>query len=258
VHHDVAAASRLQRAEGPLLLTGQNLERAAEIPEAPPHAGACILELAGLHHQWRPNLPPVLTDVNLALESGTVTWIGGRNGVGKTTLLRIAAGILIAQAGTVRLSGLEPIRDRGPYQRRLGFLSAGDRGLNARMTVTQQLDYWGRLAFIPRAQRGAAVAEAIGAFGLGELAKRRVDRMSMGQRQRVRLAMALMHSPQLVLLDEPRNSLDEDGYEILNQGITAAAERGAAVLWCSPRGEDRIMHSDASYSLEQGRLERQG
>jgi ABC-2 type transport system ATP-binding protein len=82
--------------------------------------------------------------------------------------------------------------------------------------------------------------------------------MSMGQRQRVRLALALMHSPQLVLLDELRNSLDEDGYEILNQGIAATAKRGAAMLWCSPRGEDRIMHSDASYSLEHGRLERHG
>jgi ABC-type uncharacterized transport system ATPase subunit len=67
--------------------------------------------------------------------------------------------------------------------------------------------------------------------------------------------MALMHSPELVLLDEPRNSLDDDGYEILGRAIAAAAQRGAAVLWCSPRGEDRIMHSDASYSLENGRLE---
>jgi ABC-2 type transport system ATP-binding protein len=259
VHNDAACASRPHRSEGPLLLTWQNPP--AAIPDAPPHephSVECILELTGLHHQWKPNLPPVLTDVNLELRSGTVTWIGGRNGVGKTTLLRIAAGILVPRAGTVRLRGLEPIRDRGPYQRRLGFLSAGDRGLNARMTVAQQLDYWARLAYVPRAQRAITVAETITAFGLEELAKRRVDRMSMGQRQRVRLAMALLHSPDLVLLDEPRNSLDEDGYEILNQGIAAAANRGAAVLWCSPRGEDRIMHSDASYSLEHGRLERQG
>lgn len=242
-------------------MTGQNVGRPAAIPDTPPHelrAAESIFELTGLHHRWKPNLPPVLTDVSLALKAGTVTWIGGRNGVGKTTLLRIAAGILVAQAGTVRLDGLDPIRDRGAYQRRLGFLSAGDRGLNARMTVTQQLDYWARLSYVPRAQRPLTVADAITTFGLEELAKRRVDRMSMGQRQRVRLAMALLHAPQLVLLDEPRNSLDEDGYEILNQAIAAVANRGAAVLWCSPRGEDRIMHSDASYSLEHGRLERQG
>ena len=239
-------------------MTG-NLERPTAVADAPLRGrgpGRCILELTGLRHRWKPKLPPVLDDVSLSLNPGTVTWIGGRNGVGKTTLLRIAAGILIPQAGTVRLTGLDPIGDRGPYQRRLGFLSAGDRGLNARMNVTQQLDYWARLAYVPRERRAGTVAEAITTFGLEELAKRRVDRMSMGQRQRVRLAMALLHAPRLILLDEPRNSLDEEGYVILNQGITAAANRGAAVLWCSPRGEDRAVHTDASYSLEHGRLER--
>jgi ABC-type multidrug transport system ATPase subunit len=80
--------------------------------------------------------------------------------------------------------------------------------------------------------------------------------MSMGQRQRVRLAMALLHAPDLVLLDEPRNSLDDDGYRVLSGQVMAAARRGAAVLWCSPRGEDRVLSFDASYTLEDGRLER--
>ena len=63
----------------------------------------------------------------------------------------------------------------------------------------------------------------------------------MGQRQRVRLAMAFLHVPSVMLLDEPRNSLDEDGYRVLNEQIQAAASRGAAVLWCSPRGEERVL-----------------
>ena len=65
--------------------------------------GGPLLELIDLHHRWKSNRPPVLDGVSLALSPGTVTWIGGRNGVGKTTLLRLAAGILIPQAGTVRL-----------------------------------------------------------------------------------------------------------------------------------------------------------
>ena len=225
-------------------------------PQVAPDPGKPLLELIDLHHKWRSDRPPVLEAASLALASGSVTWIGGRNGAGKTTLLRIAAGILIPQAGIVRLAGLDPIRHRGAYQRHLGFLSAGDRGLNARMKVNQQLDYWARLAYVPRNERRARVADAIASFELEGLAHQRVDRMSMGQRQRVRLAMALLHAPDLVLLDEPRNSLDDDGYRVLSGQVMAAARRGAAVLWCSPRGEDRVLSFDASYTLEDGRLER--
>jgi ABC-2 type transport system ATP-binding protein len=217
--------------------------------------GDPLLMLDGLHHRWRRGLTPVLAGVTLSLLPGTVTWIGGRNGVGKTTLLRIAAGVLIPQAGTVRLCGLDPVRNRGPYQRRLGFLSAGDRGLHARMPVRQHLDYWARLAYVPAGERRGRVAETISAFGLEALADRRVDRMSMGQRQRVRLAMALLHTPDVVLLDEPRNSLDDDGYQVLSEQLAAVVRRGGAVLWCSPRGEDRVLRTDASYSLQDGRLE---
>lgn len=219
-----------------------------------PRATQPSLELANVHHRWRPNRPPILVGVNLDLSPGTVTWIGGRNGVGKTTLLRIAAGILIPQAGTVRLSGMDPTRNRGICQRRLGYLSAGDRGLYARMTVRQHLDYWARLAYVPRHDRSRRVEDGLAAFGLEPLAGQRVDRISMGQRQRVRLAMAFLHGPEVILLDEPRNSLDEDGYRLLNEQIQAAASRGAAVLWCSPRGEERVVDLDASYALEDGRL----
>jgi ABC-2 type transport system ATP-binding protein len=218
--------------------------------------GAAVLELEGLHHSWRRQPRPVLDGVSLTLRAGEVVWIGGRNGVGKTTLLRLAAGILVPQRGTVRMGELTPQSRGGRYQRRIGFLSAGDRGLQARMRVRQQLDYWARLAYVPREERAALVADGLRHFELEEFAERRVDRMSMGQRQRVRLAMAFLHEPRVLLLDEPRNSLDEEGYRLLGAQIERVTARGAAVLWCSPRGEDRVLACDVGYALEAGRLER--
>jgi ABC-type multidrug transport system ATPase subunit len=219
-------------------------------------AGGPILELDGLYHRWKGPKPPVLDDVSLTLRAGEVTWIGGRNGVGKTTLLRLAAGILLPQRGTVRMGELTPSSKGGLFRRQIGFLSAGDRSLQARMRVTQQLDYWGRLAYVPRERRAEMVADSMRRFGLEEFAARRVDRMSMGQRQRIRLAMAFLHEPRALLLDEPRNSLDDDGYVLLNEQIEQAAKRGATILWCSPRGEDRVIACDASYTLTEGHLER--
>lgn len=219
-----------------------------------PLTSTALLELAHLHHRWKGGKPPILVDVSLTLRAGEITWIGGRNGVGKTTLLRLAAGILLPQRGTVKMGELTPRSPRGRYQRQIGFLSAGDRGLHARLRVRQQLDYWARLAYVPRDRREELVASALRQFGLQELAERRVDRMSMGQRQRIRLAMAFLHEPSVLLLDEPRNSLDDEGYELLAEQIAHARGRGAAVLWCSPRGEDRVLACDVGYALEQGRL----
>lgn len=215
-----------------------------------------ILDLKDLYHRWKGPKPPVLDGVSLTLRTGEVTWIGGRNGVGKTTLLRLAAGILLPQRGSVCMGELTPQGSGRSYRRQVGFLSAGDRSLQARMRVSQQLDFWGRLAYVPRERRAQMVAESLRCFGLEEFAARRVDRMSMGQRQRIRLAMAFLHEPRAILLDEPRNSLDDEGYDLLNQQIKEAAKRGATILWCSPRGEDRVIECDASYTLSGGRLER--
>jgi ABC-2 type transport system ATP-binding protein len=224
-------------------------------PTAGP-AARPILELADLYHKWKGPKPPVLDDVSLTLRAGEVTWIGGRNGVGKTTLLRLAAGILLPQRGSVHIGELTPQSKGNRYRRQIGFLSAGDRSLQARLRVRQQLDYWARLAYVPRERRRELVDVSLQRFGLEELAERRVDRMSMGQRQRIRLAMAFLHEPIVLLLDEPRNSLDDDGYRLLGEQIGWAAAGGGTVLWCSPRGEDRVLTSDIGYTLEDGRLER--
>ena len=231
----------------------------APVPSHPQTAAptaARLLELEGLYHRWKGPKPPVLDDVSLTLRAGEVTWVGGRNGAGKTTLLRLAAGILLPQRGTVRIGELTPATKGGRYRRQIGFLSAGDRSLQARMRVRQQLDYWARLAYVPRERRAELVEVSLRRFGLEEFAQRRVDRMSMGQRQRIRLAMAFLHEPIVILLDEPRNSLDDDGYRVLAEQIERAVAAGATVLWCSPRGEDRVLTSDTGYTLENGHLER--
>jgi ABC-2 type transport system ATP-binding protein/sodium transport system ATP-binding protein len=222
-------------------------------PETGP--GPTLLEARSIAKAW-PNGVSVLRGVDLELQRGSAAWVGGSNGVGKTTLLRILAGILRPDAGGVELGGLDPGRDRRAYHSRIGFLSAGDRGLHARLTTRQHLDYWAKLAYLPRGERPGAVARAVELLDLGELAAKRVDRLSMGQRQRVRLSLVVLHQPDLVLLDEPRNSLDDHGYALLDRVVEHTLDRGGAVLWCSPRLEDGSDRFDAEYLLEHGELRR--
>jgi ABC-type multidrug transport system ATPase subunit len=196
----------------------------------------------------------VLDGVDLRVEPGTAVHLSGRNGTGKTTLLRIAVGLIHADRGSVRLDGLDPVRDRRAYQRRLGFLSAGDRGLYARYRVRDHLRLWARLAFVPRARTHEVIDRALELFQLRDLARRRVERLSMGQRQRVRLAGVFLHDPSIVMLDEPRNSLDGDGIELLVSLLDDFRHQGGAVVWCSPTGERADLEFDLAYTLEDGRL----
>jgi len=96
------------------------------------------------------------------------------------------------------------------------------------------------------------VGRALERFDLQELAARRVDRLSMGQRQRVRLAQAFLHEPGLVLLDEPHTSLDEDGIELIQHAIDEVRARRGAVLWCSPSMHELPLAADAHYLLHDG------
>ncbi len=210
------------------------------------------LEARGVTKSWSGT--PVIEDIDVDLPRGTVTWLGGRNGTGKTTLLRVLAGVIDPDAGEVRIDGLDPVAHRRDYQRRLGYLPAGNGALYARLTVTDNLQFWAGLAMVPRSERAARIDAALQLFELRELAKRRVDRLSMGQRQRVRIAMTFLHDPQVVLLDEPHTSLDEPAMRLLGDALERLVQNAGCALWCSPGREGIPIPSQRAYVLEDRRL----
>jgi ABC-type multidrug transport system ATPase subunit len=207
------------------------------------------LELRGIVKRWRGATEPVIDGIDLRVAPGSSVRIDGVNGAGKTTLLRIAAAIITPEQGRVRLDGIDPEVDRVAFARRVAFLAAGNTGLYARLKVRQQLDWWARMCFLPRDSREDRVAAAMATFGLSDLAGRRLDRLSMGQRQRVRLAMTFLPDPQIVLLDEPRTSLDAEGIETLVTALRAVTDRGGGVVWCAPAGEPPALDFDVSWLL---------
>ena len=232
--------------------------RTAPIASAPssPRSGEAValLQMRGICKRWRADLPPVLDELELELSPGTATSVDGRNGAGKTTMLRIAAGLIEPERGRAEVWGVTARESRARYQRIVSFLPAGDRGLYARLTVRRQLEFWARITMLASSHVGPAVERALDDFDLRALADRRVDRMSMGQRQRLRIAMTFLPEPELVLLDEPLTSLDADGARLLAAAIDAVIARDGAVLWCSPSGEDERTAFDARWTLIDGRL----
>ena len=218
--------------------------------------GEALVSFNGVWRHWGRGISrwAVLQGVDLQLAPGTVTCVGGRNGAGKTTLLRIGTGILAPDKGSVTIDGVTSNGNWREYHHGIGFLSAGDRGLYNRFSVRGHLEFATRLALVTRADRRPLVDQALLAFGLADLAKRRAERLSQGQRQRLRLALAVVHRPQVLFLDEPRNSLDEEGLAMLVDAIEDVLARRGTVLWSSPAGESQPIAFDRSFVIENGLL----
>lgn len=212
--------------------------------------GRVLIALDGVRKSWGDQL--VLDCIDLEIPAGAVIGVAGGNGAGKTTLLRIATGIILPDEGTIHSLGADIERDRASFQRAIGFLSAGDRGLYARLTVRQNLDFWAGLSGFRRRQRQRRIEAMIAEFEIGEFADRRVDRLSMGQRQRVRLAVTFLHEPRVVFLDEPRTSLDDAGIALFENAVARLVENGGAALLVSPAaGEQK---TDRSWVLRDAAL----
>jgi ABC-type multidrug transport system ATPase subunit len=222
---------------------------------APGQDAKPLLVVDGLCKHWRGRPAPTLDDLELEMRPGDVVSVSGRNGAGKTTLLRIIGGLVAPDRGLVRLAGMALGTRRRAYQRQIGLLTPGDRGLYARVTVARHLDLWARLALLDPDARAAAIGSAHARFDLAEIGDLRVDQLSMGQRQRVRLALVFLHAPRLVLLDEPATSLDSVALGLVRRAVDGLARRGGMCLVVVPEGVDTGLDVGRALVLRDGRLE---
>lgn len=212
-----------------------------------------MLEVRRVRKRWGA-AAPVLDGVSMTLPEGRLALIEGPNGAGKTTLLRIIAGLMDPEEGTVRIRGRDAARDRTGYQRELALVSAGSSALHARLDVRGHLRLAAGLGLVSRARTRRAIDRARERFELGAFGGQRVDRLSMGERQRLRLALAFLHEPGLVLLDEPLTSLDPRGRALLAGALRDHLADGGSILWVGPSGETPVIEPDLRMSLTAGRL----
>ena len=170
-----------------------------------------------------------LAGCSIEIERGHVLGFLGPNGAGKTTTMRAIFGLVELDAGHVLWDG----RPVGPQERlRFGYMPE-ERGLYPRMRVGEQLAYLGRLHGLDAGQARRATSRWLERLGLAERAEGKVEELSHGNQQRVQLAAALVHEPELLVLDEPFAGLDPVAVRTLADVLRAEAARGAAVLFSS-------------------------
>lgn len=170
-----------------------------------------------------------LDDVSLEVPTGRIVGFLGPNGSGKTTTMRSIMGLLATDAGSISWKGA-PITD--DVRHSFGYMPA-ERGMYPKMRVREQLVYFGRLAGRERSDAEAAADRWLERVGLADRWNDEVQALSSGNQQRLQLTIALVHEPELLILDEPFSGLDPVAVETMKSILVGEVENGATVLLSS-------------------------
>lgn len=227
------------------------------------HADDTLVRLSGLSHSY-PGVS-ALAGVTLELPTGRLTGLIGPDGVGKSTLLGIIAGVRRIQSGRVEVLGLDlrRRRERDALVGRIAYMPQGlGRNLYPSLSVRENLDFFGRLFGQDRPTRARRIAELTAATGLAPFTERAVMNLSGGMRQKLALCCALLHEPELLILDEPTTGVDPLSRRRFWELIEGLRQRrpGLSVLVSTAYMEeaacfDRLVVMDSGRVLDSGTLQ---
>ncbi|WP_433335137.1 ABC transporter ATP-binding protein [Spirillospora sp. CA-294931] len=191
-----------------------------------------------------------LSEVTFDVRPGEMFGFVGANGAGKTTTMRIIMGVLAADAGRVTWRGAELTRTR---RRAFGYMPE-ERGLYQKMKVAEQIEYFGRQYGLSAAASRRATGEWIERLGLTERRDDQVQALSLGNQQRTQLAVALVHDPEVLVLDEPFSGLDPIGVDALADVLAEKRDAGVPVVFSSHQLDLVERLSDAVGIIKAGRM----
>lgn len=170
-----------------------------------------------------------LNDFSLDVPEGEILALVGPNGAGKTTALKLLVGLLTPTAGSVRIDGLDVIRDHLEVKRRLAFLP-DQPFLYEQLTVAETLSFIGGLYELSPQQLRERSAALLSLFGLLAAAHRRVGQLSFGMKSRLALIVSLLRSPRILIMDEPFFGLDPQTLRLIKQYLAEQAQAGMTIV----------------------------
>lgn len=197
---------------------------------------------------------PLFSGASLSVDDGTIAPLLGSNGAGKTTMLRIAAGLIKPHTGTVELNGVKVDTEADRAQADMGISLYPERSFYFRLTCHQNLRYFASLRGMRKKVGRDEAKRVLELVGLSECADTMFMRLSLGQRRRLGLARALMGQPSLLLLDEPTANLDSTGVEMVHSIVDAHRFRGGSVLFSTHHQQDLHLATGPIFLLRDGEL----
>ncbi|MEV4112092.1 ABC transporter ATP-binding protein [Nonomuraea sp. NPDC049695] len=200
------------------------------MPWPDPDAGPAAVELEDLRKVYPGAAAPAVDQVTLTMPAGQVFGLLGRNGAGKTTIIRMIATLLLPTSGRVRVSGLDTRVRQKQVRGLLGVALGGERSVYWKLTGRQNLEYFAALHGLSRRRSRERIQEILERMELADRADDHVEQYSTGMRQRLVIARALLNRPAVLLLDEPTNGLDVHAAENLHQHIRELRRAGHSIV----------------------------
>jgi ABC-2 type transport system ATP-binding protein len=195
----------------------------------------------------------VLRGVSLSVRPGEIFGLLGPNGAGKSTLFAILAGLLRPDAGTFSLDG-RPISAGARALRARAGIVFQEPGLDGKLSAAENLRLAAALQLVPRSDAPARIARLLGDAGLADRAREPVERLSGGMRRRLELARALVHRPDLLIMDEPTAGLDAAAFRAFWEGIQALRRAEGTTVVLTTHRPDEAERCDRLAVLAGGRI----
>jgi len=214
-----------------------------------------VIEVEGLAKRFGP--VEAVREVSFSAADGRITGLLGPNGAGKSTTLRMLYTVLRPDAGSARIDGTDVVADPLAARRSIGVLPHS-AGIYRQLTARENIRFYGELHGLAPALLRRRIDELVGRLDMTEFADRRADGFSQGQRIKVALARALVHSPRNVLLDEPTNGLDVMATRALRELIRGLRAEGHCVLFSSHVMQEVAALCDDVVIIDHGRVAASG
>jgi ABC-2 type transport system ATP-binding protein len=215
------------------------------------------IEVEGLVREYRRG-PRAVDGIDLSVAPGEIYGFLGPNGAGKSTTVHVLTTLLPPTAGTARVGGYDVVK-QGPKVRSLIGVALQEAALDPLLTGRDHLRLQATLQNVPKRERGSRAEELLHRVGLAEAADRKVAGYSGGMKRRLDLALALVHSPQILFLDEPTTGLDPQSRTALwNEVATLRREAGVTVFLTTQYLEEADVLADRVGIIDQGRIVAEG
>ena len=214
-----------------------------------------MIKVSNLHKSFG-NVKAV-NGISFEVRDGEITGLLGPNGAGKTTTLRMLYSLLPPDQGQILIDGLDPTRDAMSIKRTLGVVP-DSRGLYTRMSARENVIYYGELHGMSNDAIKTRIDELVETLDMSDFIERRCEGFSQGQRVKVAMARAMIHSPQTVLLDEPSNGLDVMSTRALRRYILKLKNAGHSVVLSTHIMQEVAALCDRIIIIAKGRIAADG
>lgn len=215
------------------------------------------IEIAGLEHTYKGAAQPALNELDLQIPKGSFFGLLGPNGAGKTTAISIISGLIKPSSGSVSVLGKSWHSNQIDIKKSIGLVPQ-EIALYEALTATENLQFFSSMLGLTKGQLNSRVDELFEKFGLNEHRGKPISSYSGGMKRRVNLMVALLHTPEILILDEPTVGVDVHSRNLINSYLKELNEAGMTMLYTSHQLEETEKLCDRMAIIDHGKLIAEG